>query len=41
MGGTVKSILHDYATFNWVMTGSDTFACEGNDTARYAWLDAG
>jgi hypothetical protein len=21
--------LHDYATFNWVMTGTDVFACEG------------
>ena len=29
VGGTLKSILHDYATFNWVMTGTDTFACEG------------
>ncbi|MGH2663252.1 MAG: nuclear transport factor 2 family protein [Actinomycetota bacterium] len=29
VGGTIKSILHDYATFNWLMTGTDTFACEG------------
>src|ERR687892_2713587 len=29
VGGTLQSILHDYATFNWVMTGTDTFACEG------------
>src|SRR5207244_10816505 len=28
-GGLIKSILHDYATFNWIMTGTDTFACEG------------
>src|SRR5437762_13765034 len=25
----LKHILHDYATFNWIMTGSDTFAVEG------------
>src|SRR5689334_845941 len=28
-GGLIESILHDYATFNWILTGSDTFACEG------------
>ena len=28
-GALIKSILHDYATFNWVMTGTDMFACEG------------
>ena len=27
--GSVRHILHDYATFNWVMTGTDVFACEG------------
>jgi hypothetical protein len=29
VGGTIKAIQHDYATFNWVMTGTDMFACEG------------
>jgi ketosteroid isomerase-like protein len=29
VGGTLKSILHDYAGFNWILTGTDTFACEG------------
>ena len=29
VGGTLASITHDYASFNWVMTGTDTFACEG------------
>lgn len=29
VGGTIKSILHDYSSFNWVMTDSDMFACEG------------
>jgi hypothetical protein len=28
-GALIKNILHDYATFNWVMTGTDVFACEG------------
>jgi hypothetical protein len=28
-GGLIQSILHDYATFNWIMTGTDVFACEG------------
>src|SRR5262249_748057 len=28
-GGQIKNILHDYATFNWIMTGTDTFAVEG------------
>lgn len=27
--GLIKSIRHDYATFNWIMTGSDVFAVEG------------
>ena len=29
VGGRLKSIRHDYANFNWIMTGTDTFACEG------------
>jgi ketosteroid isomerase-like protein len=40
VGGTLESILHDYATFNWVMTGSDTFACEGTSVGAHrdgAW----
>src|SRR4026209_2485265 len=28
-GGEITHILHDYATFNWIMTGTDTFAVEG------------
>jgi hypothetical protein len=28
-GGNIKSILHDYATFNFIMTGTDVFAVEG------------
>src|SRR4026208_1924642 len=29
VGGTLKGIRHDYANFNWIMSGGDTFACEG------------
>ena len=29
IGATLKSILHDYDTFTYVMTGTDTFAVEG------------
>src|SRR6266849_939744 len=33
-GGLIEHILHDYATFNWVMTGTDTFAVEGTSAGR-------
>src|SRR3977135_1420360 len=39
-GGLLKSILHDYAAFNWIMTGTDTFACEGTSAGEHkegAW----
>ena len=39
-GGLIESILHDYATFNWIMTGTDTFACEGTSAGVHrdgAW----
>jgi hypothetical protein len=29
VGGTLESIRHEYADFNWIMTGTDLFACEG------------
>jgi hypothetical protein len=35
VGATIKSILHDYADFNWVMTGSDTFAVEGTSAGEH------
>lgn len=35
VGGTITSILHDYATFNWVMTGTDTFAVEGTSAGEH------
>ncbi len=28
-GALLREIRHDYATFNFIMTGSDVFACEG------------
>jgi hypothetical protein len=29
LGGRLKSITHDYAHFNWILTGTDTLVCEG------------
>jgi hypothetical protein len=29
VGGTIQSILHHYSHFNWIMNGTDMFACEG------------
>jgi len=40
VGGTIKSIVHDYATFNWVMTGTDTFGSDGTSSGEHqdgAW----
>jgi hypothetical protein len=40
VGGTLTGILHDYAGFNWVMTGTDVFACEGTSAGEHrdgAW----
>jgi hypothetical protein len=34
-GGGIKSILHDYYTFNWIMTGTDVFAVEGTSAGEY------
>jgi hypothetical protein len=36
----LKSIRHDYANFNWIMSGGDTFACEGTSYGEHedgAW----
>ena len=35
VGTTITSVMHDYATFNWVMTGTDTFACEGTSFGEH------
>ena len=40
VGATLKSILHDYDTFNYVMSGTDTFAVEGTSSGEHqdgAW----
>ena len=29
VGATLKSIRHDYATFNWIFSGGDMVVCEG------------
>ncbi len=34
-GGLLKNILHDYAIFNWVMTGTDVFAVEGTSAGEH------
>ena len=34
-GGGIRHILHDYATFNWIMTGTDVFAVEGTSAGEY------
>lgn len=35
VGGTLKGILHDYDTFNYVMTGTDTFVVEGTSSGEH------
>src|SRR5688500_5724294 len=35
-GGGIRHILHDYATFNWIMTGTDMFAVEGTSAGEHA-----
>jgi hypothetical protein len=35
VGATIESIRHDYANFNWIMTGGDLFACEGTSYGRH------
>jgi hypothetical protein len=35
-GGRIHHILHDYATFNWIMTGTDLFAVEGTSAGEHA-----
>jgi len=34
-GGGIKSILHDYSNFNWIMTGTDVFAVEGTSAGEH------
>ena len=35
VGGTIKEIVHDYAAFTWVLTGTDLLACEGTSHGEH------
>src|SRR6185436_3653893 len=35
IGGTLKSIKHDYASFNWVFSGGDTIVAEGTSYGEH------
>ncbi|SFM74849.1 nuclear transport factor 2 family protein [Variovorax sp. OV329] len=35
VGSRGKSIRHDYASFNWIFSGSDLFACEGTSSGEH------
>jgi hypothetical protein len=35
VGGTLKSITHHFSHFNWIMTGTDTFAVEGTSHGEH------
>lgn len=35
VGSSLRAIRHDYASFNWIMTGTDIFACEGTSSGAH------
>ena len=35
VGGTLKAIKHDYASFNWVFSGGDTIVAEGTSYGEH------
>jgi hypothetical protein len=35
VGGTLKGIVHHYSHFNWIMSGTDLFACEGTSHGEH------
>jgi hypothetical protein len=35
VGGSLKSITHDYSHFNWVFSGGDTIVCEGTSHGEH------
>ena len=40
VGGTLRAIRHDYASFNWIFSGSDTLVAEGTSSGEHrdgAW----
>jgi hypothetical protein len=35
VGAKIKHIRHDYTTLNWILSGSDVFACEGTSEGEH------
>ena len=35
VGGTLKSIAHDYSHFNWIFSGADLVVCEGTSHGEH------
>lgn len=35
VGGTIRSIRHHYAMFNWIFSGGDTLVCEGTSHGEH------
>ena len=35
VGGTLKAIKHDYASFNWIFSGGDTIVAEGTSYGEH------
>lgn len=35
VGGTISNIQHHYAGFNWIFSGGDTLACEGESHGQH------
>jgi hypothetical protein len=35
LGARLKSIVHHYSHFNWIMSGTDTFVCEGTSHGEH------
>jgi hypothetical protein len=35
VGATIEAIRHDYASFNWIFSGSDTIVVEGTSYGRH------
>ena len=35
VGGTLRAIRHDYASFNWIFSGSDTLVAEGTSSGEH------
>src|SRR6516225_11737290 len=35
VGGTIKSIVHDYSHFNWILSGEDVLVAEGTSHGEH------